>query len=165
MRATDLPGRVADGLTSLAQAIACGLLAGMFVLINFEVLCRYLFSTSTLLADEYSAYFFALMVYLGLSHSLYHDKLIKIDLPRAWAAFTQSTAVRTLLATLGLGFNLMLVYAMYLTTATSVRFQSRSIQPSQTLLMYPQWAVVIALGIAVVVGVIVLLRSIRSARS
>ncbi|MGB3424838.1 MAG: TRAP transporter small permease [Castellaniella sp.] len=162
MKSNDLLGRLAEGLARAAQALACCLLVGMFLLINIEVLCRYFFSTSTLVADEYSAYFFAAMVYLGLSHCLHHDKLIKIDLPESWSPVVKSPLVLFILSALGIAFNALLVYSMYLTTMASLRFQTRSIQPSQTVLAYPQLAVLAALCAAVLAGVFVLVRSFRA---
>src|SRR5690606_38410085 len=124
--------RWADGLAKLSHAAACCLLLAIFILINIEVLCRYLFSTSTLIADEYSAYFFAIMVYLGLNYSLLENRLIKIDLPKSWAPVVESSVMRLLLAICGIAFNIVLAYSMYLTMSISIKFQSRSIQPSQT---------------------------------
>lgn len=149
--------RATHVLASLSHALACLLLVAIFVLINAEVVWRYVFSSSTLIADEYGTYFFAAMVYLGVTHALHNDRLIKVDLPAAWQGFTQSTAVRATVALLGLVFNLTLLYAMFLTTALSWRFQSRSIQPSQTLLVYPQSVVLLALAIAALTSALILL--------
>lgn len=140
--------RCTAALAKFSQVLACVLLGAMFVLINAEVIARYAFGSSTLVADEYSAYFFAGMVYLGLTNALHHDRLIKVDLPAAWSRVIGSVPVRALVAGLGLLLNLVLFYAMFLTTALSWRFQSRSIQPSQTLIFYPQLLVLVALGLA-----------------
>ncbi|RYF36890.1 MAG: TRAP transporter small permease subunit [Comamonadaceae bacterium] len=147
--------RATETLARIAQALACLLLLASFVLINAEVVARYAFNSSTLVADEYSTYFFAGMVYLGLTNALHRDRLIKVDLPSAWSRFSGSTAVRIVVAALGLLLNLTLLYAMFLTTALSWRFQSRSIQPSQTLLFYPQSVVLLALGTAALTALLI----------
>lgn len=157
MNPTSPLSRATHVLASLSQTLSCLLLAAIFLLINAEVVWRYAFSSSTLIADEYSAYFFAAMVYLGITHALHNERLIKVDLPAAWQGFAQSTIVRATVAALGVLFNLTLLYAMFLTTALSWRFQSRSIQPSQTLLVYPQSVVLLALGIAALTSALILL--------
>lgn|SRR5690625_1295085 len=150
---TGLLTRLTTLLTRFAQAASCGLLAAMFVLINVEIVCRYIFSTSTLIADEYSAYFFATMVYLGLSQAIFEDKNIKIDVPGGWRRLVSCTPIRFVLGVVICSFNAVLVYAMYLTVSTSVLFNSKSIQASRTLLAYPQFAVLAALVIVLLVTV------------
>jgi TRAP-type C4-dicarboxylate transport system permease small subunit len=53
-------------------------LAAIVILITLEVILRYVFSTSTLLADEYSAYFFVGLLYFGASYTLREGRHIRI---------------------------------------------------------------------------------------
>ena len=55
LRAAD---RLMDRLARLGRTVSSALLILMVILINVEVLGRYFFKVSTLIADEYSAYFF-----------------------------------------------------------------------------------------------------------
>lgn len=153
--------RCTGALARTAQALASVLLLVIFVLINLEVICRYLFGTSTLVADEYSAYCFAAMAYLGLTHSLHHNRLIKVDLPQGWHGFTESRPVRLFVAALGVLLNFTLLYALFLTVSMSWKFQSRSIQPSQTLLAYPQAVVLLGLALATLTALLIFLRTFK----
>jgi len=53
-------------------------LAAIVVLVTLEVILRYVFNTSTLLADEYSAYFFVGLLYFGASYTLREGRHIRI---------------------------------------------------------------------------------------
>ncbi len=62
-----------------------GYISGLFmvlivVLISVEIACRSIFSTSTLIADEYSAYFFVAVVMMGLAFSMKDGSHIRISI-------------------------------------------------------------------------------------
>ena len=121
-------------LAAASTTVASVLLAGIFVLINVEVFFRYALNASTLVADEYGGYMFAGIVYLGLNHAIFHDRLIGIDVPGRWHRFAHDPIVRLVVAILTLALNAVLLYAATLTTLASLRFHSRSIQYSKTFL-------------------------------
>lgn len=156
--------RLADGAARLSLASASLLVAAIAVLVNVEVVCRYAFGTSTLVADEYAAYGFALMVYLGMVHAVRHDALIRIDIPGRWSAFVARRGPRLFGALATLALNLVLLYALVQTLAASVRFQSRSIQVSKTLLAWPQGLVVAAVVLLVLVSAVALVQAARKSR-
>ncbi|MCL2001187.1 MAG: TRAP transporter small permease [Planctomycetes bacterium] len=144
---------------TVAGGIAAVLVGLMFVIINVEIVCRYIFNTSTLFADEYCGYFFAIAVYAGLSAGLRQEKLIKIDLPGRWSVFVKKPFVRMLISLAAVILNSILLYSVWLTFSTSLLFKSRSIQASRTLLAYPQGAVVLAIGILCLVSLWMFLQS------
>lgn len=137
---------------TVANGIAAVLVALIFVIINVEIVCRYLFNTSTLMADEYCGYFFGIAVYAGLSSGLYQNKLIKIDLPGAWSSFVKKPFIQLLVHLAALLLNGIFLYAIWHTLSASLLFNSRSIQASRTLLAYPQGAVVGAIALLFVVS-------------
>lgn len=139
-------------------------MAAIAVLVNVEIVSRYAFGTSTLVADEYAAYGFALMVYLGMVHAVHHDTLIRIDIPGRWSTFVARRGPRLFGALVTLALNVVLLYALILTLAASVRFQSRSIQVSKTLLAWPQGLVVAAVALLVVVSAVALVQAARQRR-
>lgn len=151
--------RWAGLIAKVSSAIASVLLLGMFALINVEVAMRYLMGASTLVADEYAGYMFAALVFLGMNHAIHAEKLITIDLTGRWGALMDSALMRFLRACLILGLNLVLLYAATLTLMMSIRFQSRSIQFSKTLLAYPQSLVVFGLALACLASVALMLRA------
>jgi len=66
---------------------AGGYVSGLFMLlivalITVEIFARTLFDTSTLIGDEYSAYFFVVVVMMGLSFSMKEGAHIRISLLR-----------------------------------------------------------------------------------
>ena len=66
---------------SLVGGYASGFFMVLIViLISVEILARTLFGTSTLIADEYSAYFFVAVVLLGLAFALKDGAHIRITL-------------------------------------------------------------------------------------
>ena len=137
---------------TLAGGIAAVLVGLMFIIINLEIICRYVLNTSTLIADEYCGYFFAIAVYAGLSSGLYQDKLIKIELPGAWPRIVKKPCIRLVVHLAALVLNSILLRAIWQTFSASLLFKSRSIQASRTLLAYPQGAVVLALAMLCLVS-------------
>lgn len=151
--------RWAGVIARLSNVIAAVLLLGMFALINLEVVMRYVANSSTLLADEYAGYMFAALVFLGLNHAIHSEQLITIDLTGRWGALMDAPIMRFIRACLILGLNVALLYAATLTFMMNVRFQSRSIQYSKTLLAYPQSLVVIGLALACLAAIALMLRA------
>lgn len=156
--------RVADGVARLSLASASLLVAAIAVLVNVEIVSRYALGTSTLIADEYAAYGFALMVYLGMVHAVHHDALIRIDIPGRWSAFVARRGPRLFGAIVTLVLNVVLLYALALTLVASLRFQSRSIQVSKTLIAWPQGLVVVAVALLVVVSAVAVVHAVRKPR-
>ncbi len=55
-------------------------LSAIVVLVTLEVILRYLFNTSTMLADEFSTYLFVGLLYFGAAYALQKDRHIKINI-------------------------------------------------------------------------------------
>jgi TRAP-type C4-dicarboxylate transport system permease small subunit len=55
-------------------------LAGIVILVTLEVILRTFFSTSTLVSDEFSAYFFIGLLYFGASYTLSKQRHITINI-------------------------------------------------------------------------------------
>jgi len=155
--------RFSDLIGNLTTAVAAVLLVGMFVLINIEVGMRYLMGASTLVADEYAGYMFAALVYLGLNRAIGADSLITVELPGSWARLMEGAAMRGVKALLILGLHLVLLYAATLTFLMSVRFQSRSISYSKTLLAWPQAIMVVGLTFACLAAIALMLLDVKLA--
>ena len=156
----DILEKAIRGLTVFAAGIAALLFAFIFVLVNAEIFCRYVLHTSTLLADEYCGYFFAIAVYAGLNASMYQDKLLKIDLPGAWSLFVRKPVPRLIVSFATASLNAILFYSIWQTFSASLLFNSRSIQPSRTLLAYPQGAVTIGIGLLCLVSLFMFIRTV-----
>ncbi|MDO8877968.1 MAG: TRAP transporter small permease subunit [Pseudolabrys sp.] len=154
--------RWAATIGAASMITSSALLVGMFVLINVEIGFRYILGSSTLLADEYAGYMFAALVYLALNHAILSEKLIAIDLPGNWRRFTAHPATRLFIAACILALNAILLYGSTLTLLGNIRFQSRSISYSKTLLALPQSLVVLGLALACIASIALLVRAGRS---
>jgi TRAP-type C4-dicarboxylate transport system permease small subunit len=60
--------------------VASALIIALVVLITVEIVGRSFFDTSTMLADEYSGYFYLALVYLGLAYTFDQNGHIRIRL-------------------------------------------------------------------------------------
>lgn len=154
--------KIVRAATVFAAGVAALLFALIFLLVNAEIFCRYALNTSTLIADEYCGYFFAIAVYAGLNASLYQDKLLKIDLTGAWSVFVAKPLPRLIVSLATAVLNTILFYAVWQTFSASVLFNSRSIQPSRTLLAFPQAGVTIGIGLLCLVSLFLFARTLWS---
>ena len=71
---------IIDGLSLGGAFLSALLMLFIVVLIAVEILLRSVFNTSTLISDEYSAYFFVCVVLLGLAFTLREEGHIRITL-------------------------------------------------------------------------------------
>jgi len=72
--------KLADKLSNISAYLSGILMILIIILITFEIFLRAFFNTSTLIADEYSAYFFVGVVMLGLAYTLKENSHIRITL-------------------------------------------------------------------------------------
>jgi TRAP-type C4-dicarboxylate transport system permease small subunit len=131
-------GRILAAIESALGRLAGFLLIALLILINVEVVARYVFNTSTLVADEYGGYLMAWMTMLGAVHLLRSDQHLTMT------AFVDRLSPRArnvagiVGAIIGLGVCVVLLYATGVLVGSTARFGTRSIQPSATPLMWPQ---------------------------
>ncbi|MBA3507458.1 MAG: TRAP transporter small permease [Betaproteobacteria bacterium] len=122
------------------------LLVALLMLINVEVVARYIFGRSTLVADEYGGYLMVWMTMLGAIHLLRADR----HLTMTWMVDKMSPRMQNVVgicaAVIGLAISAVLLYATWLLVASSARFATTSIQPSATPLVWPQ--LILPLGYA-----------------
>jgi TRAP-type C4-dicarboxylate transport system permease small subunit len=131
-------GRMLAATEAALGHVAGLLLIALLVLMNVEVVARYVFNTSTLIADEYGGYLMAWITMLGAVHILRADRHLTMT------AFVDRLSPRArnragiVSALIGLGICVVLLYATSVLVGNSARFGSRSIQPSATPLVWPQ---------------------------
>ena len=127
---------------SLALCAFAGLLlAVMAVLINVEVVARYVFNSSTLIADEYSGYLFVWSTLLAFGYAFHAGQFLRVDAVVHRFRGRTKAASELLAAVAGLAVSAICVYATWQLFEASWRFGTRSIQPSAT----PLWIMQIAL--------------------
>lgn len=133
----DAGERVLTRASRLLCALAAALLAVMAVLINVEVVARYGFNSSTLIADEYSGYLFVWSTLLAFGHAFHTGQFLRVDAVVHRLRGRPRAASELLAAIAGLAVSVICVYATWQLFAASWRFGTRSIQPSAT----PLWIV------------------------
>jgi TRAP-type C4-dicarboxylate transport system permease small subunit len=71
---------IIEKISKAGSYLACLFMLLIVGLISLEIFLRTFFKKSTLIADEYSAYFMVACVFLGLAYTLGQEKHIKITL-------------------------------------------------------------------------------------
>ncbi len=131
-------GRVLERCSRWLCDLAGLMLAAMAVLINVEVVARYVFNTSTLISDEYSGYLFVWLTLLGFAYALQSGQFLRVEMLVARLGRRAQVGAELLAAVVGLAVALVCVYATAILFLASWRFGTLSIQPSATPLWIPQ---------------------------
>lgn len=131
-------GRFFAAIESALGRLAGFLLICLLVLINVEVIARYVFNTSTLIADEYGGYFMAWITMLGAVHILRADRHLTMTAVVDRLSPRGRNIAGIVAAIIGLAVSAVLLYATCVLVGNTMRFGTRSIQPSATPLMWPQ---------------------------
>jgi len=135
-----------DRVARVSMEIAVYCLFVMVLLINVEVLGRYFFNFSTLIADEYGAYLFAWCSFLGFAQSFRNGNFLRVDvfikrLPHPYFKYFHLLA-----CSLGFVFSVTITYEVAKLPYSNYIFGSNSTQPSNTPLFIPQ--LVLPIGMA-----------------
>ncbi|MEO4042939.1 TRAP transporter small permease [Hoeflea sp. CAU 1731] len=138
--------RALDLLAGALLGAAIIVLVLVFCLMNVEIVSRYFFGVSTLIADEYSGYGFAFVILAGLVYTHRSGALLRIDfglgvMGRRGRRFSLAAASLASLALAAFS-----AYAGYQTWALSLLFNSGSAFASTTPLWIPQ--IVMPVGFA-----------------
>lgn len=135
-----------DVAAAVFMAVAILVLVLVFCLMNVEIFSRTLKGVSTLIADEYAGYGFALTIMAGLTWTHRSGGLLRVDFgvdrmrPRARRV---SLALASLVSALAAAF---VAYVGYKTWALSWLFGSASAFASNTPLWVPQTALPLGFG-------------------
>ncbi len=130
--------RLADSLSDLSAKISAVILGLMTVLILVEIFIWNLFQKTTLIADEYSAYGLAAIIFLGAGYCLKEKGHIRITLilgflpPKAARIIT---FVATMITTAFMGYLWWFLFKMVKST---FRYESTSGTLTNTPLWIPQ---------------------------
>jgi len=139
--------RLADSLSDLSAKISAVILGLMTVLILVEIFIWNLFQKTTLIADEYSAYGLAAIIFLGAGYCLKEKGHIRITLilgflpPRATRIIT---FVATMITTAFMGY---LWWYLFKMVKSALRYESTSGTLTHTPLWIPQALMLTGAGI------------------
>lgn len=140
-------GRVLHLCEGLALKVSALLMIALLTLMNVEIVMRYVFGKSTLLADEYGGYFYAWIVLLGAVHLLRSDKYLTVTLLTDRLSQRGRNAAAMFAGVIGLAVSLVSLSSTWSIVEQSWMFGTRSMQPSATPLIYPQLAMLIGYGL------------------
>jgi TRAP-type mannitol/chloroaromatic compound transport system permease small subunit len=146
--------RLLDRVSRALCAVAGFCLVAMAVLINVEIIARYVFNTSTLISDEYSGYLFVGCTLLAFGYAFNTGQFLRVDAVVHRFGGRALVASELMSAIAGLAVSAICVYATWELFAASWRLGTRSIQPSATPLWMVQvivpfafaWLVLLYLG-------------------
>ena len=130
-------------LVNLGAYFAALLLTLMTLLISTEVFLRKLFGRSTQIAEEYTGYFLAAIIYLAAAYTLEKQEHIRVGIVKDRLGKRASLWLERFVMIVGLLFSVLLSYAFYILFQRSLAHNSRSFMPSRTLLAIPQSAIFI----------------------
>lgn len=127
-----------DRLNNGLAYLAAFMLAAIVLLILLEIFLWNVLEVSTIIADEYSAYGLAALVFLGAGYTLRKDGHIRITLivnhvPEAVSKFLKRLAPTV--STLFMGY---LLYYLYRMIAATYRYETTSGTLTETPIWIPQ---------------------------
>lgn len=154
-------GRALDGISRALTDLAGLALAAMAILINVEILGRYVFGYSTLISDEYSGYLFVWASLLGFGYALRSGQFLRVEAMVRRMGPRMHSVCNAFGAAVGLGVSVVLAGSAWGLVATSWRFGSVSIQPSATPLWIPEVIVPVAMAWLAILYLDLLVRSCR----
>ncbi|WP_073038253.1 TRAP transporter small permease subunit [Desulfacinum infernum] len=132
-------------LSDKAAVVSSMAMILVVLLILVEVVARSLFNTSTMVADEYSAYFYVVLVFLGLGFTLKTDGHIRVK--ALWSRFGgRGRAFLDLAgATVAMGLCLFAIYHAVPMVREAYQLNMVSETPAETPIWIPQLAVPVGL--------------------
>ncbi len=152
--------KFSKGLSKVGAYISSLLFVGLVVLIMTEIIGRSFFDYSTMLADEYSGYFYLAAVFFGLSYTFNEGGHIRINLVTSRLS---ESAVRVLDIFAGILSSGVMIFAGYyslLYMIDSKEMEMLSENVSETPLYLTQIPIVIGLALFILAFVVFTLKRI-----
>jgi len=135
--------RLLEALATLAGWVAGALLVVTTALIFVEIASRVLVGRSTMVAQEYSGYLLAAMIYGAAGYTLAHAEHIRVGVIYERLSPRGRLWLDRFALLVGLFFSSLLVLAFYYLFSDSLRYQSRSFTPARTPMVYPHGTVLV----------------------
>ncbi len=139
--------KLADDISDLMAKLSAIILGLMTVLILVEIVIWNLFQKTTLIADEYSAYGLAAIIFLGAGYCLKEKGHIRITLILGLlppSAARVITAGATMITTIFMGY---LWWYLFKMVKSAIRYESTSGTLTHTPLWIPQAIMLLGAGV------------------
>jgi len=130
--------KLSDDLSDIMANISAVILGGMTLLILVEIFLWNIFTKTTLIADEYSAYGLAAIIFLGAGYCLKEKGHIRITLILGFLpekAARIITFISTLLTTVFMGY---LWWYLFKMVKSTIKYESTSGTLTNTPIWIPQ---------------------------
>ena len=128
-----------DRVSTIGGVLAAMLIVAMVLLIILEIVLRTVFATSTLLAHEYTAYFLACLVFLGLAYTLRTEGHIRIGIVLSRLSVRRQAYLNVIGGLIALAFSIYLSMHIWNLFHDSLTLGRLSFHPSRTPLAIPQF--------------------------
>ncbi len=135
--------RLVKALVTLYGWVAGVFLIATTLLIFSEITLRLLAGRSTLVAQEYSGYLLAAIIYGAAGYTLLKGEHIRVGLVYERLGPRGQLWLDRIALALGLFFATLLVLAFYSLFADSLHYHTRSFTPARTPMVYPHGAVLV----------------------
>jgi TRAP-type C4-dicarboxylate transport system permease small subunit len=139
--------KLSDTLSDIMAKISAVILGLMTILILVEIFIWNMFEKTTLIADEYSAYGLAAIIFLGAGYCLKEKGHIRITLILGFLPATFSrviTFLATLITTAFMGY---LWWYLFKMVKSTIRYESTSGTLTNTPIWIPQAVMLIGAGV------------------
>ncbi len=125
-------------ISLVGRIVSSSLLLMMVILICIEVIGRHFFDFSTLIADEYSAYFFVGCVFFGFVYSFREGHFLRVSVLINRLPELYRSLLHLIASFIGCLLSIIITYEAAKLVYVSITFGSVSIQPTATPLFIPQ---------------------------
>ena len=137
MKAVQRINRFVARISGASMVVGGACLVLTVVLINVEVVGRYIFDFSTLICDEYSGYLFSMLTMFGLVYSLNRGHFLRVTFLSNQLPPRVQYTLLLLACVLGLLFSAIITYHVAKVPHMSWILDTKSIG-SETSLFFPQ---------------------------
>ncbi|AXH11792.1 TRAP transporter small permease subunit [Halarcobacter bivalviorum] len=134
-----------DKLTKMGAYLSAFILVSLVSLILIEIFIRSLFDMSTMIADEYSGYFYLASIFFGLAYTFSSDSHIRINIITSRLSKKVNRKIDILAALITLAVLAFALYRTALFTYDSYSLEMLSENVSETPLYLTQLAMPIGI--------------------
>ena len=134
-----------DKLTKMGAYLSAFILVALVSLILIEIFIRAFFDMSTMIADEYSGYFYLASIFFGLAYTFSSDSHIRINIITSRLSKKTNNKIDILAAVITLAVLAFALYRTILFTYDSYELEMLSENVSETPLYLTQLAMPIGI--------------------
>ena len=141
--------KISKRLSTWGAYLSSGILVALVILIMIEIIGRSFFDYSTMIADEYSGYFYLTVVFFGLAYTFNEGGHIRINLVTSHFSEKAQRWIDVFAGIMSTGVMLFVLYYSYLFMIDSHEMEMVSENVSETPLYLTQ--IPISIGVALFV--------------